>query len=287
MTPPTPKTPGANAESSPLNLRAPHDVLARLDRVLAKLPPSLFSKHRLAVLALEHGLAVIERDPMILLRGPAESPAEPTSAPAVLPAAPAIARTSPSAPSQPAHDPRQLELGSSPTIARGDAHAALHDLYTEARERHRFTHDDAARALAAAGVPVENLRRELVKPTAQWTSAHAAALSAWLDTFTASGAGAPSEPSPAKAPSRARAPAEASPENDALRARYRAALAAKLLTNKPTAERIGCSEGTLRQWKDGALRNLGSDKDPDGKWLAALTSILDALDAGTSGASDE
>jgi trans-aconitate methyltransferase len=173
-------------------------------------------------------------------------------------------------------------LGSSPTIARGDAHAALHDLYTEARERHRFTHDDAARALAAAGVPVENLRRELVKPTAQWTSAHAAALSAWLDTLDATGWVAPSEPSPAKAPTRTRARAVATPENEALRVRYRAALTAKLLTGEATAKRVGCSEGTLRQWKDGALQNLGSDRDPEGKWLAALTAILDGLDANAS-----
>lgn len=281
MTEPTPKTPGANAESAPLNLRAPHDVLTRLARVASMLPPGLFSKHRLAVLALEHGLAVIERDPMILLRGPAESPAEPTSAPAVLPAAPAVARPAPSAPSQPAHDPRQLELGSSPTT-RDDPHALLNDRYTEARELHRFSHDDAARALAAAGLPVENLRRELVKPTAQWTPAHAAALTAWLDTLTASGAGAPSEPSPAKTPSRARARAVATPENEAMRVRYRAALAAKLLTGEATAKRVGCSEGTLRQWKDGAIQNLGGDKDPEGKWLAALTAILDGLDANAS-----
>lgn len=300
MTEPTPKTPGANAESAPLNLRAPHDVLTRLARVASMLPPGLFSKHRLAVLALEHGLAVIERDPMILLRGPAESPAvaapppespaKPTIAPVVAPAPPAPVRPSLSAPSPatpPAPDPRQLELGNAARGTHDDAHARLNDRYTGSRERFGFTHDDATRALAAAGVPVENLRRELVKPTAQWTSAHAAALGVWLDTIDATGWAAPSEPSPAKAPTRTRARAVATPENEAMRVRYRAALAAKRLTGEATAKRIGCSEGTLRQWKDGALQNLGSDKDPDGKWLAALTSILDALDAGTSGASDE
>ena len=60
MTEPTVR-PGANAESSPLNLRAPHDVIAQLARVASKLPHGLFTKHRLAVLALEHGLAAIER----------------------------------------------------------------------------------------------------------------------------------------------------------------------------------------------------------------------------------
>ena len=74
MTEPTVR-PGANAESAPLNLRAPHEVIERLTRVASKLPPGLFSKHKLAVIALEHGLAVIERDPMILLRGPASAAA--------------------------------------------------------------------------------------------------------------------------------------------------------------------------------------------------------------------
>ena len=82
---------------------------------------------------------------------------------------------------------------------------------------------------------------------------------------------------PAAAPRRARGKAVATPENDALRARYTAALAAKRLTNKPTAARVGCSEGTLHQWQAGTIKNLGGDKDPDGKWLAALTVILDAL----------
>ena len=104
MTEPTPKTPGANAESSPLNLRAPHDVIAQLTRVASKLPPGLFSKHRLAVLALEHGLAVIERDPMILLRGPAGAPVESPSAPStpLVAAAPSSPEAPPALPPAPA-----------------------------------------------------------------------------------------------------------------------------------------------------------------------------------------
>ena len=107
MTEPTPKTPGANAESSPLNLRAPHDVIAQLTRVASKLPPGLFSKHRLAVLALEHGLAVIERDPMILLRGPAGAPVESPSAPST----PLVA-AAPSSPEAPA--PARPKRGARP-----------------------------------------------------------------------------------------------------------------------------------------------------------------------------
>lgn len=84
------RAPGANAESSPLNLRAPHDVIAQLTRVASKLPHGRFTQHKLAVLALEHGLAVIERDPMILLRGPASlsptapAPEAPTTPPLTL-----------------------------------------------------------------------------------------------------------------------------------------------------------------------------------------------------------
>lgn len=225
MTEPTVR-PGANAESSPLNLRAPHDVIAQLARVASKLPHGLFTKHRLAVLALEHGLAVIERDPMILLRGPASAaaPSSPESpAVAVAPAAPApeapverVERASPAAPavaSAPVVDTRQGQLPITATVA-----------------------NDA--------------------PMSE--SSHA-----------------PSEP--AATPKRTRAKAVATPENDALRARYTVALAAKRLTNKPTAARVGCSEGTLHQWQAGTIKNLGGDKDPEGKWLAALTVILDAL----------
>ena len=219
MTEPTAKTPGANAESAPLNLRAPHDVIARLTRVASKLPPGLFSKHRLAVLALEHGLAVIERDPMILLRGPASAaaPSSPESpAVAVAPAAPApeapverVERASPAAPavaSAPVVDTRQGQL---PTIAT-----------------------------AASVAPMSE-------------SAHA-----------------PSEP--AAAPKRTRDDDALAQANDAVRARYCAAIAAKQLVGTHTAALIGCSEGSLRGWAKGDTKTLKSE------WLAALTAILDA-----------
>lgn len=231
---PTAKTPGANAESSPLNLRAPHDVIARLTRVASKLPPGLFSKHRLAVLALEHGLAVIERDPMILLRGPVVAPGEP----------PPAAATPGAAPSPP-------EV---PAVAVAPA-APAPEARVERVER-------APRVVSAvASAPVVDPRQLPLT---------AAASDAPVSESTPS----PSEPS-ADVDALTRA-------NEALRVRYRAALAAKLLTGEATAKRVGCSEGTLRQWKDGAIQNLGGDKDPEGKWLAALTAILDALDANAS-----
>ena len=113
------------------NLRAPHEVIARLTRVASKLPPGLFTRHKLAVIALEHGLAVIERDPSILLRGPAsaaapsapEAPAAvpvpvPVPVPAAVPVPPEapaerVARASrvvPAVASAPVVDPRQLPL---------------------------------------------------------------------------------------------------------------------------------------------------------------------------------
>ena len=216
MTEPTVR-PGANAESSPLNLRAPHDVIAQLARVASKLPHGLFTKHRLAVLALEHGLAVIERDPMILLRGPASAaaPSSPESpAVAVAPAAPApeapverVERASPAAP-------------------------------------------------AVAPVPVVDTRQGHLPITATVASAATSSESTH----------APSEPS--AAPKRTR-----DDDDDALRVRYRAALAAKRLVGTHTATRVGCSEASLRGWAIGSTKNLRSE------WLAALAAILDALDA--------
>ena len=76
---------------------------------------------------------------------------------------------------------------------------------------------------------------------------------------------APSEPS--AAPKRTR------DDDDALRVRYRAALAAKRLVGTHTAARVGCSEASLRGWAIGSTKNLKRE------WLAALASVLDALDA--------
>lgn len=290
MTEPTVR-PGANAESSPLNLRAPHDVIAQLARVASKLPHGLFTKHRLAVLALEHGLAVIERDPMILLRGPASAaaPSSPESpAVAVAPAAPApeapverVERASPAAPavaSAPVVDTRQGQLPIIATVASvapmsesAFAHMSLRHRYDAARSRHGFKHADAERALADAGVPVKNLCRELAKPTAKWTAAHAAALTAMLDVDDGTSWFAPSEP--AAAPKRTRDDDALAQANDAVRARYCAAIAAKQLVGTHTAALIGCSEGSLRGWAKGDTKTLKSE------WLAALAVLLDGLDA--------
>jgi hypothetical protein len=202
MTEPTVR-PGANAESAPLNLRAPHEVIERLTRVASKLPPGLFSKHKLAVIALEHGLAAIERDPSILLRGPASASA------AASPEAPVerVERASPAAP-------------------------------------------------AVAPVPVVDTRQGHLPITATVASAATSSESTH----------APSEPS--AAPKRTR-----DDDDDALRVRYRAALAAKRLVGTHTATSIGCSEASLRGWAKGDTKTLKSE------WLAALAVLLDGLDA--------
>lgn len=56
------KKPGSVA----LNLRVSPDVRARLDALVMEGLP--FARHRLAVLALERGLAMIEKDPAVLLK---------------------------------------------------------------------------------------------------------------------------------------------------------------------------------------------------------------------------
>lgn len=101
------KRAGANAESTPLNLRLPHHLGAQLEALATDLP--IVSKHRLAVEALRLGLATIAADPSILLRG-ASTPSP--RAPAA-PAAPAAAR--PVVVVAPAPDTRQLELA--PVVA--------------------------------------------------------------------------------------------------------------------------------------------------------------------------
>lgn len=297
---PNAKTPGANAESSPLNLRAPHEVIARLTRVASKLPPGLFTRHKLAVIALEHGLAVIERDPSILLRGPASAvaPSSPeVPAVAVAPAALApearaerverASRVVPAVASAPVVDPRQGQLAiiaaasDAPVSGATLAHAALHDRYHDARERLGFKHADAERALADAGVPVKNLPRELEKPSAKWTPAHAAALAALLDSDEGASWYAPSEPAVASdAPVSESTPSPSEPSadvdaltraNEALRVRYRAGLAAKRITPREVWEALGDkSESTLRMWASGKSKKASAER------LDAIASLLTA-----------
>ena len=282
MTEPTVR-PGANAESSPLNLRAPHEVIARLTRVASKLPPGLFTRHKLAVIALEHGLAVIERDPSILLRGPASASAAASPEAPVAPVAPAApapearaerveraSRVVPAVASVPAVDPRQGQLPITATVASvapmsesAYAHMSLRDRYHHARSRHGFKHADAERALADAGVPVKNLCRELAKPTAKWTAAHAAALTAMLDNDDGTSWYAPSEPS-ADADALAHA-------NEALRVHYRAGLAAKRITPREVWEALGDkSESTLRMWASGKSKKASAER------LDAIKRVLNA-----------
>ena len=216
MNEPTAKTPGANAESSPLNLRAPHEVIARLTRVASKLPPGLFSKHRLAVLALEHGLAVIERDPMILLRGPAVAPVEPPSSPEV------------------------------PAVVVAPA-ALAPEARAERVER-------ASRVVpAVASAPVVDPRQGQLPITATVAN----------DAPVSESTPSPSEPS---------ADVDAlTHANEALRVRYRAGLAAKLVTPRDVWGALGDkSESRLRGWAKGDIKNVSAER------LAAIASLLDA-----------
>lgn len=49
------------------NLRIPNELRERLDRMAAKLP---ITRHRLMLLAIERGLAQIERNPELILAPP-------------------------------------------------------------------------------------------------------------------------------------------------------------------------------------------------------------------------
>lgn len=59
------KRAGANEESSPFNLRLPHATRDALDAVAAQLP--ILSKHRIAVAALDIGLAALASNPAMVL----------------------------------------------------------------------------------------------------------------------------------------------------------------------------------------------------------------------------
>ncbi len=59
------KRAGENAESSPFNLRLPHATRDALDAVAAQLP--ILSKHRIAVAALDIGLAALAANPAKVL----------------------------------------------------------------------------------------------------------------------------------------------------------------------------------------------------------------------------
>ena len=208
------------------------------------------------------------------------------SAPAPLVALPAPAHP-PEAPAvaAPAVDARQPALpgaaSDAPVSGATLAHAALHDRFTDVRDRFHVTFDDATRALTAAGLPVKNLHREMVKPTAKWTPAHADALTAWLDTCAAQGWYPTSEPAAARvapvsestpSPSESSADVDALTQaNEALRVRYRAGLAAKLVTPGDVWIPLGDkSESRLRMWAKGVSKNVSAER------LATIASLLDA-----------
>lgn len=186
-------------DSIALSLRITRPLAAALDAELARFtaqnPGVSASRALVARIAL---MRVFLPSGTVLASASApapEAPVEPAPAARAEHAA-RPPRVAPVPVSPPAVDPRQLPLtptaSAAPMSESAHPHESLRARYTDARERLRFTHDDATRALATAGVPVENLRRELVKPTDQWTAAHAAALAVWLDTIEANGAPAAS-----------------------------------------------------------------------------------------------
>ena len=118
----------------------------------------------------------------------------------------------------------------------------------------------------------ENLCRELAKPTAKWTAAHAAALTAMLDVDDGTSWFAPSEPAAAATPKRTRADDDALAQaNEALRVHYRAMVAAKRITPREVWEALGDkSESRLRGWAKGDIKNVSAER------LDAIKRVLNA-----------
>ena len=265
-----------NTDSLALTMRITRPLADALDAELARFtaqnPGVSASRATIARIAL---MRVFMSSGNVLASASAPAPVAP-----VAPAAPApvarverVERASPAAPAValvPVVDTRQGQLPITATVASvapmsesAYAHMSLRDRYHHARSRHGFKHADAERALADAGVPVKNLCRELAKPTAKWTAAHAAALTAMLDNDDGTSWYAPSEPS-ADADALAHA-------NEALRVHYRAGLAAKRITPREVWEALGDkSESTLRMWASGKSKKASAER------LDAIKRVLNA-----------
>lgn len=264
-----------HADSVLLTMRIPKRLAVALDAALerwrADNPGFAASRATIARAALLRAFALV----------PPSAPSAPVEPARAAPTRPASV-AAPSAPlSAPQPDQRQLALlTAAPAPVERQQHA-LADRFTAARERASLTIPAALSELEqhgwpAGGVPLNGLRAELAKPTGALTAEQRAALEGWCRAVEE----APPRP---RAPSTARAPssprtAEEIERNEALRARYRAAHEAKQLAGEPTAKRIGCSEGTLRHWRDSKLNYLGGDSDPNGQWLTALEGILAELE---------
>ena len=65
--------------SKALNLRIEDEARKRLDALAKRKPYSIVSRHKLALIALDLGIAALEKNPQLLLRADAPTPAAPAA----------------------------------------------------------------------------------------------------------------------------------------------------------------------------------------------------------------
>ncbi len=73
--------------SKALNLRIEDETRERLDALAKTKPYSIVSRHKLALVALDLGIAALAKNPQLLLRADASTPAATTVVPTASPAA--------------------------------------------------------------------------------------------------------------------------------------------------------------------------------------------------------
>lgn len=128
--------------------------------------------------------------------------------------------------------------------------------------------DTEAQRLGALAGGITVSRNDALRVTLQRALAAApVALAAPLAASAAPPAVVPADLSARRAVDRT--PAAPPPSAEAVRVRYRAALDAKKLQGKATAETVGCSEAQLRKWSKGESGSLPGDS------LARLIKLLD------------
>lgn len=71
--------------SKALNLRIEDEARERLDALAKRKPYSILSRHKLALIALDLGIAALEKNPQLLLSADAPTPAAPATSPAASP----------------------------------------------------------------------------------------------------------------------------------------------------------------------------------------------------------
>lgn len=154
--------------SKALNLRIEDETRERLDALAKTKPYSIVSRHKLALVALDLGIAALAKNPQLLLRADASTPAATTVVPTASPAASSrIARTSFTAADGQVSVLTRVDNDIAdvvPNVAEGVAErlralAAEEELQCVPRLRRRWTQSAIARAAGVAQSSVGRLFR--------------------------------------------------------------------------------------------------------------------------------